>query len=157
MLNENAVMSVNKLTIGMYFYFYTASVYAVTPEIEKLGELNSPVSLSSVIQVIVGLFIVLIVIAISAFMLKRVGRFSSLDNGILKIVATLAIGTRDRIVLLQAGEQQILIGITPGRINTLCQLEKPIDISEVEMKSSGSFSEKLVSAIKGHSVVKDNK
>jgi len=142
---------------GILFYSTAFSVFAGETDKEILKELNNPVSTSSILQVIVGLVVVLAVFAVSAFVLKRMGRFSSLDNGAMKIVATLTMGTRERIVLLQAGEQQIVIGISPGRMQTLCQLEKPIEISDSDVKSSGSFSEKLVSAMKSRSDSRDHK
>lgn len=146
-----------KIIAGILFYSTVFSVFAGESDKEILKTLNNPVSTSSILQVIVGLVVVLAVIAVSAFVLKRMGRFSSLDNGVLKVVATLTMGTRDRIVLLQAGEQQIVVGISPGRMQTLCQLEKPVEIDDADVKSSGSFSEKLVSAMKSRSDSRDHK
>ena len=125
-----------------------ASAYAV--EAKKALEMTSPVSTSSVFQVVIGLMVVLLIIGASAFMLRRFGRLSSFENGTLKILATLSMGPRDKIVLLQAGEKQILVGLTPGRMQTLCELDEPIEISETDAKGMHGFQETIVSAFKNH-------
>ena len=44
----------------------------------------------------------------------------------LRVVATLPVGTRERIAIIQAGDAQVLIGLSPGRIQTLHVLERPV-------------------------------
>jgi flagellar protein FliO/FliZ len=51
-------------------------------------------------------------------------------------------GTRDRILLLQVGEEQILVGLTPGRIEKLHVMSQPIEVAEGEQIST-SFADKL--------------
>ena len=61
----------------------------------------------------------------------------------IKIVAGVSIGTRDRIVLLQVGEEQILVGLTPGRIEKLHTLAEPLAIPGESPAASASFAEKI--------------
>jgi len=150
-------MILKKFIIVLLLWSTAFTVFAAETGKEMLNELNSPVSTSSILQVIIGLVVVLCVIAVSAFVLRRMGRFSSLENGGLKVIATLTMGTRDRIVLLQAGEQQIVVGVSPGRMQTLCQLDEPVEINDIDVKRSGSFSEKLVLAIKSRADSRDHK
>ncbi len=117
-------------------------------------EVNNPVTTSSILQTLVGLIVVLAVIALGAYILRRFGNLPSMTNGVIKVVATVSMGPRDRIVLVQAGEQQLLVGISPGRMQTLCELKSPIEINESDSNKSGSFQNKLFSAIKGQSVTK---
>jgi flagellar protein FliO/FliZ len=83
-----------------------------------------------------------------AWLLKRTNRFHTSANGQLKIIAGLALGARERIVLVQVGEQQLLVGITPQQIQTLHVLDKPID-SEETTPVSASFAENLNQALQG--------
>ena len=46
----------------------------------------------------------------------------------LKIVASLALGQRERVVVVQVGEEQWLLGVTAQRISGLGKLEQPLTI-----------------------------
>jgi len=142
--------------------FISTTVYAaelssaLTSDITKSlsDEINTPVSTSSILQTIIGLVVVLAVIALSAYLLRRFGSLPGMNNGVIKVIATVSMGPRERIILLQAGEQQILVGISPGRMQTLCELNKPVEVSEADLNIAESFQNKLFSAIKGQSAVK---
>jgi flagellar protein FliO/FliZ len=77
-----------------------------------------------------------------AWLLKRTNNLQSSANGQLKIIAGLPLGTRERVVLIEAGNEQILVGVTPQQIQTLHVLKSPIDTS-VENGKNHSFSDKL--------------
>ena len=75
-------------------------------------------------------------------MLRRTGRFNATANGQMKVIAGLSLGPRERAILLQVGEKQILVGVTAQQVQTLHVLEHPIDVSNTVTNRS-SFSEKL--------------
>lgn len=100
-----------------------------------------PMSGSYLLQLVIGLLVVLICIVALAWFAKKVNRFRLLTDDSLKIIAGLSMGTRERVVLLQVGEKQLLIGIAPGRINTLHVLDTAIETSD--NRSAKSFSDKL--------------
>jgi flagellar protein FliO/FliZ len=93
----------------------------------------------------IALVFVLIVFWAFARIMKRmqVGQGGA-TNG-LKVVGALSLGQRERIVVVQAGSEQILLGVTATQINTLHILDKPLstgDVSEV-----GEFKQKLSAAL----------
>ncbi len=159
-----------KCILGSSVWFVSMFTHAaelsstVTPELatklsaqlpEKLSaEVNNSVTTSSILQTIVGLIVVLAVIAMGAYMLRRFGNLPSMNNGVIKIITSVSMGPRDRIVLVQVGEQQLLVGMSPGRMQTLCELESPIEIDESGLNMSGHFQNKLFSVIKGQSAAK---
>ena len=67
-------------------------------------------------------------------------------NGI-KIVSAMPVGARDRIVLLEVGGQQLLVGMSPGRMQTLHVLPNPVE-TEAGSKPAGAFAGKLREAMK---------
>ncbi len=95
------------------------------------GSVPAGVSTGSLLQVTLGLLVVLLVIVGAAWMLRRYGRFQSSASGSLKILGGLSIGPRERVVLLQVGEEQLLIGVAPGRVQALHHLEHPIRLTPV--------------------------
>lgn len=46
----------------------------------------------------------------------------------LMVVRHLSVGTKERIVIIQAGEEQFLVGITANSINLISKLDKPIEV-----------------------------
>lgn len=104
-----------------------------------------PMSSSYLIQLIAGLFVVLISIVVLAWIAKKVNRFRFIADDSLKIIGGLSMGARERVVLMQVGDSQLLIGIAPGRINTLHVLDTPIRTTDMQSgESSGrTFSNKL--------------
>jgi flagellar protein FliO/FliZ len=47
-------------------------------------------------------------------------------SGDLRVVAGLAVGPRERVVLMQVGAQQVLLGVTPGSVRMLLILDEPL-------------------------------
>jgi flagellar protein FliO/FliZ len=70
-----------------------------------------------------GLLLVLAMIGFLALLLRRMGNFSRLEVGRFQVLAALSVGTRERVVLVQAGDKQLVLGVAPGQVQTLCILE----------------------------------
>lgn len=102
-----------------------------------------PVSTSALLETLLGLFIVLACIAFLAWLLRRTGRFQTTANGEMKIITSLALGPRERAVLLQVGEQQILLGVTSQNVQTLHILETPVSTTTIKDNSNTNFAEKF--------------
>lgn len=53
------------------------------------------------------------------------GSFINRANDQLKLTAVVSVGARERVVLVQAGSEQILLGVTAGEIKKLHVLSTP--------------------------------
>ncbi|MEM7562929.1 MAG: flagellar biosynthetic protein FliO [Pseudomonadota bacterium] len=114
------------------------TVLGQTDTVAPLEPLSSPYLL----KLTGGLILVVVIIFGLAWMLKKLNINQASQNGLIRIVAGLSIGTRDRIVLLQVGEEQILVGLTAGRIQKLHTLAEPLAVSD-ETSVPSVFAEKL--------------
>ena len=95
-------------------------------------------------SMILSLLMVLAVIAISAVILKRFQGVRHSCNG-LKIVTSLHLGSKEKLVVVQAGDKQLLLGVTPQQITLLETLDEPL----VEPKESGvDFAQSLAKLLK---------
>jgi flagellar protein FliO/FliZ len=103
---------------------------------------SSPIGAGALFETLLGLILVLSLIVFLAWLLRRTGRFQMTANDEIKIIASIALGPRERAVLLQVGEQQLLVGVTVQQINTLHVLEKHITSDKSEDISAG-FANKL--------------
>lgn len=94
-------------------------------------------------EVMAGLILVLLMIFALAWLVKRMGAGSFLANQHMKIVASVAMGTRERVVVLDVGGKQVLLGITPQNINTLHVFDEPVISDVAEVKIPSDFSKKI--------------
>lgn len=89
-------------------------------------------------SMILSLIMVLIVIIASAFVLKRFNIVQQ-GGGHLKVVANLSLGAKERVVVVQAGEQQLILGVTAQQITLIDKLEQPL------VKASESQADSMIS------------
>jgi len=101
-----------------------------------------PLSSPYLLKLTGGLLLVVLLIFALAWLLRKFNLNQQSSNSLIKIIAGLSLGTRDRIVLLQVGEEQILLGLTPGRIEKLHTLEEPLD-APGEQTAKSSFAASL--------------
>lgn len=109
---------------------------------------SESVSMGYMGQLVVGMLIVLLCIVVLAWFAKRFQGLQSSTNGDMQVLGGLSLGSRERIVLVQVGTEQILLGVAPGRVNRLCELTDPVSTrSNTSIPAKESFAEKLVAAI----------
>jgi len=94
-------------------------------------------------EVMAGLIIVLLMIFALAWMVKRMGAGSFLSNQQMKIVASVAMGTRERVVVLDVGGKQVLLGVTPQNISTLHVFDEPVIGESTDDKTESDFAQKI--------------
>ena len=109
---------------------------AVEPTLESMA-------VGSVLQMLFGLVLVVLLILVCAWLVKRLGRFQGGITEQLRVVGGLHVGQRERVVLIQVGEKQVLIGIAPGNINTLYVLDEPLTMNNTQTENTlaGRFSD----------------
>jgi len=103
-----------------------ASAAAATPAKQAGTHAPDPLAMTSLWQLTLGMLLVLGLILAMAWLLKRSGRFQTGAGGGLRILGGLSMGSRERVVLIQAGDTQLLLGVAPGRVQTLHVLDKPL-------------------------------
>ncbi len=95
------------------------------------------------IKMVFGLLFVLMMIFLLAFLFKKYIGSNLIVNTSLKTIAGVSVGQKERVVLVQIGERQILVGVSPGQVNILYTLEKGEEVSVKDETSKYSFSEKF--------------
>ncbi|WP_352160626.1 flagellar biosynthetic protein FliO [Pseudomonas brassicacearum] len=95
-------------------------------------------------QLVLGLLLVLGLIFFLAWLLRRVQQAGPAGKGqVIDIVGTRALGPRDRLVLVQVGNEQILLGLSPGTITALHVLKEPVQVPSAE-QASPEFAQRLM-------------
>jgi len=81
-------------------------------------------STGSLLQTLFALILVLAVLGALAWFLKRYGPKVGGGNANLRVVGSLNLGGRERIVVVEVGNEWIVVGASPGRINALATMPR---------------------------------
>lgn len=99
-----------------------------------------PVGVGGLGEVAFALIVVLAAIFIVAWVVRRMRLAGNRVAGGLDILADVPLGQKERAVLLKVGNQQILLGVAPGRVNTLHVLPEPLELTKPPAGSSSDSS-----------------
>ena len=78
----------------------------------------------SLIQTICALCLVLGLLAGLAWFMKRYGPKAQAGSAHVKLVGALNLGGRERIMVVEVGDQWIVVGASPGRVNALATMPR---------------------------------
>ncbi len=95
-------------------------------------------------QMVFGLLLVVGLIFFLAWLLRRMQSTAVKGGQVIEIVGSRAIGPRDRLLLVLVGKEQILIGHTPGSIETLHVLAEPVEVPENARQATPEFAQRLM-------------
>jgi len=140
-----------RLHLFLLLIFFTSNIFALTEEKDKpkLSMMTDPVGMGDFAQVLLGLAFVVIAILAMAWLIKRTGFVNTRANGALKVIGGISLTQRERILLIQVGEKQLLLGVAPGRITTLHELDEKVETGSSSDGNGESFSKKLNSYMRG--------
>ncbi|SED16658.1 flagellar protein FliO/FliZ [Pseudomonas saponiphila] len=95
-------------------------------------------------QLVLGLLLVIGLIFFLAWLLRRVQQAGPAGKGqVIELIGSRALGPRDRLVLVQVGNEQILLGLTPGTITPLHVLKEPVQVPSAE-QATPEFAQRLM-------------
>ncbi|PNB00846.1 MULTISPECIES: flagellar biosynthetic protein FliO [unclassified Pseudomonas] len=95
-------------------------------------------------QMVFGLLLVVGLIFFLAWVLRRMQSTAVKGGQVIEIVGSRAIGPRDRLLLVQVGKEQILIGHTPGSIEALHVLAEPVEVPAGARQATPEFAQRLM-------------
>lgn len=128
-----------KIIFLILFLVMNLRVTLLADEVAKpdMATMPSLVTGSSVLHMFLALLLVLAVIGVIAWLLKRIGIGAGNQSNLIKVVAAAAVGQRERIVIIEIANAWLVLGVASGNINLLHQMEKmaikiPSDQSNAE-------------------------
>ncbi|MBD9425789.1 flagellar biosynthetic protein FliO [Pseudomonas sp. PDM15] len=98
---------------------------------------------SQLAQLLLGLLLVIGLIFALAWVMRRVQQIGPRGNQAIKLIASQALGPRDRLLLVQVGSEQVLLGLTAGRITPLHVLKEPVSLEAAE-PATPEFAQRLM-------------
>lgn len=143
-----AVMAADPATPAAPAATTTAATTATaTPAVAApvAGTLNGGMG-GQLLQLVLGLLLVIGLIFVLAWLMRRVQRAGPAGNQVIKLVGSRALGTRDRLVLVQVGNEQVLLGVSPGSITALHVMNEPVEVADAQ-NAQPEFARRLLEAL----------
>lgn len=83
-------------------------------------QISSPVGFVEIAKMLGGLAFIIAILFLTLHIMKRLQQVKvSNQHNAIKIVSGLNMGVRDKLVLVEVNNTQILLSVTPGDINSL--------------------------------------
>lgn len=115
--------------------------------VSSASERPDPFSTAALLQVLFGLLFVVALILVLAWFARRTMGVPAAGQH-MRVIGGIPLGARERAVLVQVGQEQLLLGVAPGRVTLLCRFETPVvDTSLPE----GRFGRQVMEALQRRS------
>jgi flagellar protein FliO/FliZ len=112
--------------ISLLIPFAANAAETASPAVSAGTYLQTALALSLIVAILVG----------AAWLARKVSGGKKFGQGDMRVIGGVALGPRERIVLLEIGEQWLVIGIVPGQIRTLHRMAKGTTIPADNSPSS---------------------
>lgn len=120
----------------VYVSFVLLGMLVQVPVLAAEKMTNAPVSNVSATaylgKSVAALLIISTLIVGVVWLMKRFGKFQSGGSGCISVIDNISLGNRERAVLLNVKGHEVLVGVAPGRVETLCVLSIDPDCPDEE-------------------------
>jgi len=94
---------------------------------------------ASVLQMAFGLVVVLALLLGALWLLKRINQPRGPAAGLMRVVAGVAVGQRERVVILELGSSWLVLGVAPGQVTTLAEIPRQDLPAGAQPPAAGEF------------------
>jgi len=84
-----------------------------------------------------SVIIIVAIIVVLGWLYSRSKFVSGGANDVINVVATRALGPKERLMVVEVAEQQLLVGVTAAGVQTLHVLDKPVHVAHRENGQAG--------------------
>lgn len=78
----------------------------------------------NILQMLAGLALVLLVMWACTWALRRYAAGRTAAGSALRVLGGVAVGQRERVVMVEVGDTWLLVGVAPGRVNALHVMDR---------------------------------
>ncbi|MFD0738982.1 flagellar biosynthetic protein FliO [Lysobacter koreensis] len=108
----------------------TAAPTSTTQLVRPTPAPSSPANAGSIGGAVFALVLVIGLILLLAWLAKRMPGFGgAAANPALRVVGSLSLGPRERVVVVAVGDTQLLLGVGAGGTRTLHTLSEPLPVA----------------------------
>lgn len=129
------------LCLGVWLLVYTPHSFALADDAKPLEMFDT----AYLIQVFGSLLVVFGCLFGLVFFLKKMNGLPTTDRKLIQVLGSVKVGSREKIVLLRAGEEQLLVGVAAGSVRTLHVFS---DLGSQEQKGLGDTAANFAAILK---------
>lgn len=100
-------------------------------------------SAGSLLQVFIGLIAVLLLIFATAWIAKRLGVARGGSSNLLHVISSASVGAREQVVVVEIGDNWLVVGVAAGSVNALMTLPKGEALPAASAALNTSFAANL--------------
>lgn len=94
---------------------------------------------SSALSMVLGLFVVLALLVGALWLMKRLSQPHGAAAGLMRVVAGVAVGPRERVVILELGNSWLVLGVAPGQVTPLAEIPRQELPPDAQLPAAGEF------------------
>lgn len=112
-----------------------------SPSLLAMSERPVPSTAAAAAQIGLGLVVVLLLLFFLAWLVRRLNLVPGAmgASGGMKVLAVLPLSNRERLMLVQVGNEQLLLGVTSQQINLLHRLDEPLPTTGTQQAAFASL------------------
>ncbi len=132
---------------GLAIFLTSSVILAADEERKKIQTVSS----EHVLNWALGLVVVLSLFFICVWIMRKMGGFAISSRENMRVISGLSLGAREKLILVQVGNKQLVLAVMPGKIEQLLVLEGDEQLlqNESEKRSNVKFSQQLSKFLKG--------
>lgn len=96
---------------------------------------------------LMAMLVIIGLILACAWVLKRINGNVGFNNRLIKVKSVTNLGVKEKLVLVDVGEKQLLLGVTPNQITMLKEIDFPL--ATAQQTETSPFSDKLKMLLRG--------
>ncbi|GAB5500780.1 MAG: flagellar biosynthetic protein FliO [Pseudohongiellaceae bacterium] len=128
------LLSLIALTLSLMLLIPSARAAEATPAASPVSILDT----GSLVQMLLALGVVIVLIVGLSFAIRKFNMFTAGSSAHIRIVGGLALSNKDRLLLVQVGNEQLLISASPGRVSMVHEMREPIDADAAATRSANN-------------------
>lgn len=134
--------------MNMMRYFTLISLGLVSASVSALpAEPSSVISQSELMRVVTGLLLVLCIIVLLSWVVKRLNGVNLSSSKGFQSIATFTLGPKEKVMLLRAGGRYFLMGVGTGNVTLIHDFGEQLP-QGFDIENKSSFGDILKSARK---------
>lgn len=134
-------LTMSYLTVALSNTITTAQALPAAEVMTSVN--NNSTTVSTLANMLGGLIVVVALIVLLAYVVKKLNLVPS-QNAIIKTIAMTPVGQKEKLMIVEINQQQYLLGVTSQQINLIDKLANPIEVS------THSFARNLQQAKDSH-------
>ncbi|MEM1174603.1 MAG: flagellar biosynthetic protein FliO [Pseudomonadota bacterium] len=119
------------------------TVCLFTPSVAVASESRTVVGGSEIASMVISMLIVIGAIFALGWLYSRSRLAVSGARDVINVVASRALGTKERLILVEVADKQLLVGMTSSQIQTLHVFDNPVVTETTTSEDNASFGDRL--------------